>query len=88
MKPRDDARALIDEGQRFLVVHPFELGGRVARRLLLDRRDLVAPFFGFGLDHADCLLINEKHIVGWAGIGLIFANGDARTGMKSMAFLS
>src|ERR1700737_1022051 len=60
---RDDAGALIDERQRFLVVHPFERGGRIAPRLLLDRCNLVAPVIGFSLDHTNRFRGNEKDIV-------------------------
>jgi hypothetical protein len=50
--------------------------------LLFDRRDLVAPFLGFGLDDANCFLSNEKDIVGRADIGLVLANGDPKPGTE------
>jgi hypothetical protein len=36
---RDNAGALIDEGQRLLVINPFELGSGVTGRLVLYGRD-------------------------------------------------
>ena len=76
-KPGNDAGALIDEGQRFLVVNPFELGGGIAAGLLLDCRDLVAQFFGLGLDHADGFFINKESIIRRPNIGLVFLDRDA-----------
>ena len=78
----DDAGALVEEGQRLLVVDPLELGGGIAGGLLFDRRDLVAPVLWLGFDDADRLLVHEQHIVGRADVGLVFAHGDARTGVE------
>jgi hypothetical protein len=81
-EPRNDTRALIDKRQRWLVVDPFERRSRIAGGLFLHSRNFVAPILGFRLDHADRLLINEKHIVGRANVGLVLANGDALARVK------
>jgi hypothetical protein len=75
---RDDACALIDERQRFFVVHPFKSGGGIAPRLLFDHGDLVAPVIGFGLDQTNSFRGNEKDIVSRADIGLVLANSDPK----------
>ena len=74
---RHDARALVDEGKRLLVVEPFQLCGRVASRLIFNRRDLLAPVLGFCLDDADRVLVDEQNVVGGTDIRLVFADGDA-----------
>src|ERR1700693_3109634 len=81
-EPGDNARALINKGQRFLVIHPFELGGGIATGLLLDGGDLLSPVFGFGFDNADGFLIDEKGIISRPNIGLVFLDGYAATGAE------
>jgi hypothetical protein len=42
----------------------------------------VAPFFRLSLDNANRLLVEEQDVVRRADIGLVFANGNARTGIE------
>src|SRR5689334_13230899 len=81
-KPGDDASAFIDERERFFVGDPLQLGRGVTRRLILDSGDLMAPFFRLSLYYTYRLLIEEQDVVRRADIGLIFANGNARTRLE------
>jgi len=78
-EPRHDAGAFVDKGQRFLIVKPFELRRRVPAGLFLDCRDFLAPVFGFGLDHADRLLVDEEYVVDGTDIRLVLANSDSQS---------
>src|SRR6266404_4936996 len=79
---RNHSRALVDERQRLFVADPFQLGGGISARLLLDSRDLLAPVFGFSLDHADSSALYEEHVIGRANVGIVFLDGDARAGVE------
>ena len=52
-EPRDLSRALVQKRQRLGIGYPFELGGGVPFRLLLDGGDPFAPGVRFGFDDAD-----------------------------------
>ena len=78
----DHPGAFIHEGQGGAVAQPLEFCGRVTPGLLLNRRDLLAPVFRLGLDHADGFPVDEEHVVGRAGICLIFTDGDAESGAE------
>jgi hypothetical protein len=58
-KPGDDTRALINKGQRFSVIYPFQVRGGVAPGLLFHDGDLVAPVFWLGLDDANGAAIHK-----------------------------
>ena len=79
---RNHAGALVNKRQGFAVVHPFEFGGGINGGLLLDRRDLLAPFPRLGLDNAAGFLVDEENVVGGADIRLILANGDPEAGAE------
>ena len=81
-EPGDDAGALVDERQRLVVVDPFQLGFGVARRLLFNRGDVLAPVLGLGLDDADGAFVNEENVVGGANVRPVLADRDARTGIE------
>ena len=79
---REHAGAFVNEWQGLAIIHPLELGGRVTPGLLLDRRDLLAPIFRLGLDHADGFLADEENVVGGAVIRPVFANGYPEAGAE------
>ena len=76
------AGALVDERQRFGVVHPFEHRRRVGVRLALHVRDLVPPLAPLRLDHADRLALNEQHVVRRPHVGRILAHRDPGSGAE------
>jgi hypothetical protein len=72
----DDAGGFVDEGEGLGIVDPLELGGGVVAGLLFDGGDVVAPFRGFGFDDGGGLFVDEEDVIGWALVGLVFADGD------------
>ena len=75
--------ALVYERERLFIVEPFKLGGGVASRLVLDGCDLLAPVFGLASITPTGFLSDEEHVVGWADVCLVLADGDAETGTGS-----
>lgn len=59
-KAGDAACAFVNEWQRFLVIDPFQFGRRVARGLILDRVDLMAPPLRLRLDDTDSALVEKN----------------------------
>ncbi len=81
-KARDYAGTFIDERQRRVILHPFEICRCVGLGLEFNRGDLLAPVFGFGLDHADGLLVHKQDIVRRTDIGIVFTDGNAGAGIE------
>ncbi len=73
-KTGDDAGGFVEEGQRLPVVQPLELGGGVAFGLRFVGGQMLALFLALGFDDADGLAVDEKHVVGGADIGVVFAH--------------
>jgi hypothetical protein len=73
----DLAGGLEQEAQRRVVLAPFEAGGGVALGLAFDRGEVFASAVLLGLDHAHGVAVDEQHVIGRAGVGGVFAHGDA-----------
>ena len=78
----EHAGAFVNEGQRFRIVQPLELGRGIACGLLLDRSDIVPPLLWLGLHNADGFLVDEENVVSRTDIGLILADGDSEAGTE------
>lgn len=79
----DDAGGLVEEGQGDAGgLDPLQLGGGVVGGLLLDGGDVGAEGFLFGFDDADGAAVDEKDVVGGAGVGSLFADGLAGAGVE------
>lgn len=84
---RNDARALIYEGQWVFIIYPFERRAGITGGLVLNGRDLVPPILGLGFYDANGLLIHEQNIIGGPDICLIFAHGDAQRSVEINSLL-
>ena len=74
-KAGDDASGFVEEGQRLLVIDPFESGGGVAFGLAFMHGEVLAFGFALGFNDADGFLVDEQHVVGRADVSRPFAHG-------------
>src|ERR1700683_2055831 len=87
-EPRDDAGALVNERQPFLVLDPLESRAGVAFSLFLSCRDLVAPVFGLRLNNADGAAINEQDVVSGTDVRRVFPHGNPLAGVEVKRILA